>query len=315
LINADKPHLWKNDVQASVRMYNEWFLQAAPEAYRTTRKAIVDEVAAAFRQTSDMSDITPEIIRVSPSIVRTLRMCTAPPIARDRLTGLSGSVRSVVPSLEKGALPPRVKDLSGQLTRICGVITELLDLDLFDWLKTGSRPDAPQWELATVVVGDRLCGAISDPIVRNAQERRQLALLAEWLDARGYVRKPHPSAQPLRDMQAGTYSFRQVVLLHNPEGRVVQMPIDAVVQPHDLTPSGLPILIEAKSAGDFTNTNKRRKEEAQKVHQLREEYGTECSLLLFLCGYFDPGYLGYEASEGLDWIWEHRIDDLTLAGI
>ena len=21
-------------------------------------------------------------------------------------------------------------------------------------------------------------------------------------------------------------------------------------------------------------------------------------------------YLGYEAAEGLDWVWEHRIDDL-----
>ena len=32
---------------------------------------------------------------------------------------------------------------------------------------------------------------------------------------------------------------------------------------------------------------------------------------LFLCGYFDSGYLGYEAAEGIDWIWEHRIDDLS----
>jgi hypothetical protein len=116
-------------------------------------------------------------------------------------------------------------------------------------------------------------------------------------------------------MQPGTYSFRQVVLVHDPTGKVVQMPIDAVIQPHSPTPSGLPILIEAKSAGDFTNTNKRRKEEAQKVRQLREEYGADCSLVLFLCGYFDAPYLGYEASEGLDWIWEHRIDDLAQAGI
>jgi len=36
---------------------------------------------------------------------------------------------------------------------------------------------------------------------------------------------------------------------------------------------------------------------------------------LFLCGYFDSGYLGYEASEGIDWVWEHRIDDLALFGI
>ena len=33
------------------------------------------------------------------------------------------------------------------------------------------------------------------------------------------------------------------------------------------SPAGeLPLLFEAKSAGDFTNTNKRRKEEATKWH-------------------------------------------------
>ena len=36
---------------------------------------------------------------------------------------------------------------------------------------------------------------------------------------------------------------------------------------------------------------------------------------LFLCGYFDGGYLGYEATDGIDWVWEHRIDDLSLFGI
>lgn len=36
---------------------------------------------------------------------------------------------------------------------------------------------------------------------------------------------------------------------------------------------------------------------------------------LFLCGYFDSGYLGYEAAEGIDWVWEHRIDDLAQFGL
>lgn len=35
----------------------------------------------------------------------------------------------------------------------------------------------------------------------------------------------------------------------------------------------LPIMIEAKSAGDYTNVNKRRKEEATKMQQLRNTYG------------------------------------------
>lgn len=71
----------------------------------------------------------------------------------------------------------------------------------------------------------------------------------------------------------------------------------------------VPLLVEAKSAGDATNTNKRRKEEAQKYGQLKKTFGKDVVYILFLCGYFEPGYLGYEASEGIDWIWEHRIND------
>lgn len=67
--------------------------------------------------------------------------------------------------------------------------------------------------------------------------------------------------------------------------------------------------------GDFTNTNKRRKEEAIKMAQLRSTYGAAICFNLFLCGYFDSGYLGYEAAEGIDWVWEHRIDDLARFGI
>ena len=87
-----------------------------------------------------------------------------------------------------------------------------------------------------------------------------------------------------------------------------------MIQRKQPKPSGLPILIEAKSAGDFTNTNKRRKEEAVKIAQLVQTCGKDVEFILFLCGYFDTGYLGYEAAEGIDWIWEHRISDLDQLG-
>jgi len=74
-------------------------------------------------------------------------------------------------------------------------------------------------------------------------------------------------------------------------------------------------LIEAKSAGDFTSTNKRRKEEAKKISQLKETFGDNVCYVLFLNGYFDSGYLGYEAASGIDWVWEHRMKDLDKLGI
>jgi type II restriction enzyme len=94
----------------------------------------------------------------------------------------------------------------------------------------------------------------------------------------------------------------------------VNIPIDAVINPR-ANKRSFPIFFEAKSAGDFTNTNKRRKEEAAKMSQLRSTYGNKVQFNLFLCGYFDSGYLGYEAAEGIDWVWEHRIDDLAKFGI
>ncbi len=87
------------------------------------------------------------------------------------------------------------------------------------------------------------------------------------------------------------------------------------VMPRKSKRDQLPVMIEAKSAGDFTNTNKRRKEEATKIGQLKRMHGDAVQYVLFLCGYFDSGYLGYEAAEGIDWVWEHRIDDLKYFGL
>lgn len=116
-------------------------------------------------------------------------------------------------------------------------------------------------------------------------------------------------------MQPGMYAFRMNVnAKHGDSGKTVNIPIDAVVMPKRQL-AKMPLLIEAKSAGDYTNVNKRRKEEAAKNAQLRKTYGDQIRLVLFLCGYFDSGYLGYEAAENIDWVWEHRIDDLSMFGL
>lgn len=316
-INCARPQLWKADILASVRLYNSWFLEAAPEAYRQTRAEVVNDVEALFRATANMRDLRPETILGDPAILATLRMSTAPPIARDRLAGLSDCRSNLIKTLEDGKLPSRMNksELLDSLRRMSSVIDELLDRTLFEWLESTEAPSPEQLELAAVVVSDRRCGAVADPIVRNAQETRQLAVLKEWLDGRGYRELHHPSNRPLTEMARGTYSFRQNVPVVNDAGKSVNMPVDAVIQPRNPRAGALPLLVEAKSAGDFVNTNKRRKEEATKARQLRATHGDDVELVLFLCGYFNAGYLGYEAAEGLDWVWEHRVGDFEHAGL
>jgi hypothetical protein len=314
-VNADKPHLWKADIASSVDQFNQWFLQFAPEAFRTTRVETTEHVKAALLATSDLSSLTPDTLQANPGTLPTLRMCTAPPLAVDRLIGLSGASRNLVCRMEKSKLPARMNstDLASELAKLCAILTRLLDRDIFPWLDSGKSPTDHERDRASTIVADRLCSAVANPIVRNAQERRQLALIGEYLDSLGYRRKAHPAGKPLTEMEPGTYTFRMNV----PVGKAlkVNIPIDVVIQPKKLRKNRLPILIEAKSAGDFTNTNKRRKEEATKIHQLQATYGSTVTYVLFLCGYFGSDYLGYEAAEGIDWVWEHRIDDLKKLGL
>lgn len=287
----------------------------APTTYRAERVRATAGVEEDLLRADDLENLTPELLRGHPSVITTLRMSTAPPIARDRLTGLAGVSRGLVQTLEKGQLPRAMKpsDLSDCLDRITSVVVRLLDRDIFPWLADGRKPTDHERTRASTIVADRRCGAAADPIVRNAQEQRQLALIEAYLVARGYLRKSHPPARPLKEMEAGTFAHRMNVVVGS--DRKVNIPIDVVIQPKDARGPRLPLLIEAKSAGDYTNTNKRRKEEATKLRQLRDTYGQDVQLVLFLCGYFDSGYLGYEAAEGLDWVWEHRIEDLKAFGI
>ena len=117
-------------------------------------------------------------------------------------------------------------------------------------------------------------------------------------------------------MPPATFAFRLGIPVElGSMAKPIAIPVDVAIKPLRARAADLPLFIEAKSAGDFTNVNKRRKEEAAKMSQLRHQFGLKVRYALFLCGYFDSGYLGYEASEGIDWVWEHRIDDLAEFGL
>jgi hypothetical protein len=314
-INADKPHLWKADIAASVDQFNQWFMQFAPQAFRSTRVKTTEHVKAALLATNDLHTLDAATLKANPGALPTLRMCTAPPLAVDRLIGLAGASRNLVGRMEEGKLPTKmqVADLDAELTKLCRILSRLLDRDIFPWLGRRQAPTDHERDRASTIVADRLCSAVANPIVRNAQEQRQLTLIGDYLGKRGYRKQAPPPGKPLTEMEPGTYTFRMNLAVG--KNLKVNIPIDVVIQPKKLRKDRLPILIEAKSAGDFTNTNKRRKEEATKIHQLRTTYGVSVVFVLFLCGYFGSDYLGYEAAEGIDWVWEHRIDDLARLGL
>ena len=314
-LNLDKPNKWKEDIRKSVDMYNSWFMRFAPEAFRTTRTQTTVEVAEALKRTDYLFQINPGELMKNPGVLRTLRMSTCPPIAVDRLIGLSGANPTFIKKIEsEGKFPERMQatQIRQEFNKITGIIQKLLDRDIFPWLEEGRRPKKQDLERAATVIADRLCGAIANPIIRNAQEKRQLKAIEKWLKARGYTEVTSNDRLDLQTMRPGTFAFRLNVPVKMGTGNdSVNIPIDAVIRPKTAKSAELPILIEAKSAGDFANVNKRRKEEAQKIAQLRGTYGKKLHFVLFLCGYFDSGYLGYEAAEGIDWIWEHEINDLA----
>lgn len=318
-VNRDKPNRWKPDIARSVDMYNDWFMKFAPQAFRDTRIQTTKDVEAALHATENITNIRPDVMRQHPEVLATLRMSTCPPLAVDRLIGLAGVPANLVKSMElEKKLPARMRAaaVDAELGKIARIIHKMADPDIFVWL--GRKDPATDTEVhrAATIVADRLCGAVANPIIRNAQEKRQLAAIKAWLERRGYKQLPAADGTRFNQMQPGTFSFRMNVPIKLTGGvQSINIPIDAVVMPKTARAKQLPVFFEAKSAGDFTNTNKRRKEEAVKMAQLRSTYGKNIRFNLFLCGYFDSGYLGYEASEGIDWVWEHRIDDLALFGI
>jgi hypothetical protein len=318
-VNLDKPQQWKADIARSVDMFNDWFMKFAPQAFRTTRIQTTKDVEAALHLTGNITNIKPAIMRAHPEILPTLRMSTCPPLAVDRLIGLAGASPNLVRCMElEKKLPSRMApaEIEVQLGKVATIIEKMADPDIFVWLGRNEPPTETEIHRAATIVADRLCGAVANPIIRNAQEKRQLAAIKAWLEARQYRQLPGGDGTRFDAMPPGTFSFRTNVPVKLEGGiQSVKIPIDAVVMPKTAKAGDFPLFLEAKSAGDFTNTNKRRKEEAVKMAQLRSTYGGRVRFNLFLCGYFDSGYLGYEAAEGIDWVWEHRMDDLALFGI
>ncbi len=320
-VNSNNTSSWKQEIAISVDYYNSWFMTFAPKAYRDQRQIASIQVQDALKATHNLREITSQTLLEKPRLVEMLRMTTAPPIARDRLIGLAQVNANLVDCIEvKKELPSRMKDeaIKRDLEKISNLITHMADKDIFTWIDKNQEPTQEEVNRASLIIADRLCGSQSNPIIRNAQEKRQFLSVKNWLEKRGY-REIKTQNTNINNMEKGTFTFRlNLMATTGNNDRRVKIPIDIVIMSKNSREGELPLLVEAKSCGDFTNTNKRRKEESDKMSKLKATYdkaGSNFRYILLLCGYFDTSYLGFVAGELFDWVWEHRLNDLEKFGL
>ena len=158
-------------------MYNDWFMNFAPDAFRTTRIQTTKDVEATLKATDNLADIRPEILREHPEVLPTMRMSTCPPIAVDRLVGLAKVSKSMVMRIEKEQkLPVRMSDarLDEELTKIGDIIQKMADPDIFVWL--GRTEPATETEIHRATPSSRTGFAAPSPIRSFAMRRRS----ASW---------------------------------------------------------------------------------------------------------------------------------------
>jgi hypothetical protein len=313
-VNIDKRDKWEEDTILSIRQYNEWFTNTAPAIYHEERFKATEKIKSAFEKTKNLTQITGKILRDNPEIIHVLRMCTSPPFARDRLIGLGQIDKNLIHKMEKNKIPPSLKSeqLDTELDKIINIVKKYFDKELFKWIEDAKTPTHSEIETAIIVIADRLSNINADTIIRNKQEERQSRKIIEFITPLGYRNATREERKDWINLPKGTFSIRILTSGLNEKREEVKIPIDFIIKPFG---SEKPLLIELKAAGDFTNTNKRQKEEAKKMMQLTLKYQNNIQYILFLCGYFNNTYLGYEASDNIDWVWEHRIEDLRKFGV
>lgn len=295
---------WQPDVDRSVAEYNAWYMAAAQEILDRARKEAEILVERAMKSTKGLREISAEALAKQPNALYVLRQGLLPPLARDRFTELSGSRKTLVRRMEiENKLGRRTESVDRELETIAAFVKQNLDPALAPWVGEGRKSRAAELQRAKILVGERHGRAIFDSELRNAQEHRQQAVMRGFLTGLGFKERDKPALQ----LKAGEFAFGRKLVGLDDNGQDQNLPTDCVVRPMK---QRAPLLaIELKSAGDFTNVNKRRKEEANKHAALTRAHGKKVLMLLQLFGYFDHKYLAFEGGAGIDWAWDHRLED------
>lgn len=298
-------------VSESQATYDSHFRSVAKPRYAQELRSAMATVKTALECTDCIRSNVSPMLLANPELVRVYRHACCPPLAPDRLMALAKIPKGLISKMEEGARPA---SLAANVDSIARELIEFANPELqalYD--DSTTRPQAFAWVASTVA------NATFSSWLRNEQEHRQQRLIREYLEPLGYTDVTATAARAYYNVGAiplhpGTFAFGRHVNVAPSAGKAKKLPIDCIVAPMG---GGTPVLLELKSAGDETNTNKRQKEEADKLTKLRSAYssGTPYIYCVVLCGYFGLNYCHYVAQSGIDFVWDHDLQGLADFGI
>lgn len=307
-MNARTPEKWEADRTEAKFQIISWLSEITNA--EDLRKSIESSTRGTLETLTGKQSLG-DIIVSDPGSLTVLRSLTRRDIGTSQMATFLGITTNKLEGIEAGRNSPEEIVAEAEV-----ILLKELDSSLAGWISEGREPSLEEFNRTLWISSDRILRRNTATSLRYQHEPRQLAKLEDFLRRQGYTEVEGSSVKDLRrGMPKGTYAFRVNVEGKTSDGLALKQTVDALIKPFSSSEGLLPIFLEAKSMTDEVNPNKRQKEEAQKVESARRRWQTpeeRLNFILLLGGTVPKRYLQVEAGSDLDWIWEHRVEDLQL---
>lgn len=305
-MNANNPEAWEEDRKTAKAEIIDWLSENSDTSQKRTE--LETDLDGKLKKTSHFESIF-QLLIAEPGLLQGLRALTRRDIGTSQIATFLGISTSTFEAIERGAKP-----MDPILTNLSSLLEKELDKSLAGWMIEKREPSSDEIVRAKIVAADRIIKRTASTELRYRHEPRQLDKLKIFLQSRNFEEIDGAGIRnPKTDIPIGKYAFRVNIEGKTIDGVSLNQNVDTLIMPHTSKRDSLPIFLEAKSMTDEVNPNKRQKEEAQKVDSVRRKWqvpGIHLNFILLLGGTVPRRYLEVEAGSGLDWIWEHRIEDL-----
>lgn len=296
----------ENDSDISRAAEKQFYMDIAKELYQASleeNKALYDFT---YGITDGFSNITAEAIMNTPSAIKILRYCVAPPISQMKFGQLVG-LRSVSKFEGRPVKPgsPGFTALENVAADICDFINLNIDKERFVWLTDQSLKTDAACENARLWTCSLVSCQNAGTSFRKWRKNRQEEIPIKFLEQAGYSQRSKSGAIFSRsDIEIGEYARETKI-----KGRTIQK-ADLVFRSRKTEEL---VLIEAKAVGVEIDATKRVKECCDKAN---DWLGVQNNRLGFpkvvalIAGFFTDANLASLRASNIEVVWEHNAHAL-----